>query len=435
MTDDRTPAEKLEAQGFRRGEDFVVVGDIFDEQERTERHSRSPEEGAGIGLTAPGLFVLARLEGYSQEPFEPGIYFGMPEEIYHAAPALSSHGIKDIAASPMVYWDRCRWMNPDWQEREEKAHLTLGKAYECRILEGPEVFAAQFAAAADRKDYPDAFVTLKNIETRLEEYGLKCPRNKADAIAKLREFDPDAQLWEQIEAEHNEKIAGKKMITAADMRRIEIANRIVQLSEEQAAVINQGHAQVSLFWTCRKTGVPMKARADKLLIRAIVDMKTIGNIDGSFEVWIPRTVANYRYNLQPSVYFEACDEVRKIVRERGNDAIHSCDIEEVETARGPELYIEDQELHSQRCQWAKKWASNVAPDEWLWLFVGTKPPITRLVHYPRGGTTKMVTDEIVSRMKRRFREMTETYGVLPWLDLAPRIDLADEDIPKWSTEI
>ena len=36
----------------------------------------------------------------------PGIYFGMPEEEYHALPALSSHGIREVASSPMLYWSK-----------------------------------------------------------------------------------------------------------------------------------------------------------------------------------------------------------------------------------------------------------------------------------------------------------------------------------------
>lgn len=414
MTDHRTPAEKLEAQGFRRGLDFETVGDLL------EKGSEAP--------APPIAFDPPRMATYEISPLPSGLYFGLPESVYHAIPALSSHGIKDIAASPMVYWDRCQWMNPDWEEREEKPHHILGKAYECRILEGAETFGERFAAGVDRRDHPGALVTLKDIEKRLEEYGLKCPRSKDEAFEKLLSFDPGVQLWDRIEAAHKEGMEGKVAISAADMRRIEIANRIVQLSEEQAAVVNQGHAQVSFFWTCRKTGVPMKARADKLLTRAIVDMKTIGNIDGSFEVWIPRTIANYRYNIQPSVYLEAAEEVRKLVREHGASVIFSCE-KPADFAPGP---LPD---HHERVAWTMKWASNKAPDEWLWLFVGTKPPITRLVHYPRGGVTKMVTDEIVSRMKRRFRQMAETFGVDPWLDLAPRIDLADEDIPKWSCEI
>lgn len=431
MTDERTPSEKLEAQGFVRGADFETVGDIL------ERTDGTTTEGSDRGLTAASPpFALARLESYRTPPIQPGIYFGMPDEIYHAIPAFSSHGIKDLAESSMVYWERCRWLNPDWEEQEEKDHLTLGKAYECRILEGKEAFDARFASAPDRRDYPNALVTGDDIKEKLRELGIT-PRgaSKTGWMAQLREFDPDAQLWDEIKNAYFEENEGKLFISAASARSVEIANRIVQLSEDQAAVVNQGHAQVSLFWTCKKTGVPMKCRVDKLLVRAIIDMKTIGNISGSFEVWIPRTIANYRYNLQPSVYFEGVDAVRQLVREHGASVIRSYD--HIQEIIGPgEIDAAAQEVeHAERVAWAMKWASNRAPDEWLWLFVRTSPPITRLVHYPRGGTTKMVTDDIVSRMKRRFREMNETFGTDPWLDLAPRIDLADEDIPRWSTEI
>ena len=35
---------------------------------------------------------------------EPGIHFGLSDDVYHALPALSASGIKNLLVSPMVFW-------------------------------------------------------------------------------------------------------------------------------------------------------------------------------------------------------------------------------------------------------------------------------------------------------------------------------------------
>lgn len=431
MIDDRTPAERLEAQGFVRGTDFQTVGDIL---EKTEGEASTPEEAA-IGLNGSSSFVPARLEQYPHPPLQSGIYFGLPEDVYLAMPALSTSGIKMLAQSPMIYWAKTPWLNPDYAEakrREEEkrakdgaTHFNLGHAYDTRILEGKEAFDARFAVGLDNADHPDALVTLSDINEKLEGYGLKPKRVKADAFALLRELDPDAQLWDGLVAEHIAKSEGRTFITAFQYRQIEIAARMIHADEEMAFLLADGHPQVTLVWICPKTGILMKARADWLKIRSIIDMKSIANKSGrSVENAIINDIANFNYNLQPSVYFDGAEAVRKLIRAHGADVIFSPDQDGLT------------EKHVERAEWAVKWSKNTAPDEFLWIFQLTgDAPVTRLVHYPRGGTTKMMTDELVSRMKRRYRTMSETYGTDPWLDLAPRIDLADEDMKPWTTEI
>lgn len=405
-----TEADRLRAQGL----DVESVGEILDRMEGSPPHS---------GDAAP--FVLARLEG-SPEPFQPGIYFGLDEETYHATPALSYSGIKRLASSPMLYWATTPWLNADIEPPEEKDHFNLGHAYDCRIFDGRDAFFERFALSLDKADYPKALFTLNDIRKRLTDLVgtvSGAGASKESAFAKLLEWEPDAVLWDRLVADHEKANEGKTMISAVQYRRIEIAARMIENDEEMAAIVKGGHSQVSLFWNCPKTGVPMKARPDKLLIRSIVDMKSLANQQQrSIEAAINREIANRNYNIQPSVYFEGAEEVRKLVRADLRAVFHCDD-------------PDDSEMRA-RDEWAVKWASNKAPDEWLWIFQQTGiAPVTRLVHYPRGGTTKMVTDEIVSRMKRRYRQMNDGYGTDPWLDLAPRIDLADEDIPAWATEI
>jgi hypothetical protein len=393
--------------------------------------------------------VVARLGDTPPFP-EPGIYFGMPEEEYHAIPALSSSGIKKLAASPMIFWAGS-WLNPEKdapsspEEREkERVHQRLGKAYHCRLLEGAAAFADRWCVGLDKADYPDAIESVEEIKAAIEKAGhipvtkiatgeeVPDPKKagamkpvlrtakKEDWIAQLQEIDLDVQIWPIIQSEFAQANAGKGFVTAEQYKRIAIAAAMIERDDELSRMVGGGHAEVSLFWVCPITGVPMKMRADYLKVRSIIDLKTVANQkEMSFERAITSELASRKYGLQPSVYGEGAAAVRQLVREHGASAVHvlSGDVEEA-TA------------------WALKWAQHREPDEFFFIFQQKGiAPITRGLRWPRMGTTKMIFDDIVKAQKRRFREFNQSYGVDPWLDLKPVYDLADEDLPPYATDI
>lgn len=395
------------------------------------------------GEAAPPLaaFVLPRLGDYTPSFPEPGIYFDMDEDSYHAVPALSSSGIKAMASSPMLFWAKTPWLNPDYaddKDAAEKEFRTLGRAYHCRILEGKEAFDARFCIGLDKADYPDAIESTDDIKLAIANAGAmpvgrigtgvfaanakgsekevtRAPV-KADWIAQLLELDPSAQIWPVITKAYAEEHAGKSFISAEAYKRLAIAAMMIERDEELSKAFTGGYPEVSLFWHCPKTSVPMKARVDYLKLKAMVDLKTTANQqEMSIERAIAREIAVRKYTIQPSVYFEGADEVRKLVREHGAKVVHG---DEAQTA------------------WALKWAKVQEPDQWCWI-VQQKgiAPVTRGLFYPRGGTTKMITDDIVMTQKRRFLLCARLYDTSPWLDLAPIYDLADEDLPPWTSDI
>lgn len=395
----------------------------------------------------------------------PGIYFDMPDEVYHAIPALSQSGIKKLAASPMIFWAGCQWMNAKKRERVEKAHFTNGKAYHCRILEGADEFARRFVTSPDKSQYKGLLETTDEIKHAITQLDirdaadnrlnikpvttvevddgkggkLKRAAKKEDWLAQLLEYDPNALVWSEIERKYLAQHAGKTFIHPDSLDQLELAALMIERDPNIAPLVRGGMSEVSLFWYCPKTGVPMKARVDKMKVRRMIDLKTIGNQrERSLENAIRFDIAGYKYNLQPSVYFEGAAEVRKIVRKLGlaaikvwgepradDDGIIDTDAFDIWQARLTECHT-----------FAQKWASHVEPDEWTWIFqMSGDAPVTRAVHYLRGGTVNMVTDDIVTMAKKRFRDFAETFGTDAWLDLAPPYTLADEDIPVSATEI
>jgi hypothetical protein len=368
-----------------------------------------------------GRFTMPTLPTAPSFP-APGIYFNMPEEQYHAIPALSTGGTKTLAASPMRYWATCLWLNPEYAEykaeqeakRKEDDHFDVGHAYHARILEGRDAFTAKYAVALDKKDYPNALVTDEDIKAAFPE-GVK-PRGKSkrERFDHLLTLDATVELWDDLKKAHADANEGRLMISAKTWKSLEIAAAMIERDPELGKMITGGWPEVSLFWICAKTGVPMKARVDYLKLKAMIDLKTVAGGEKSPENIVRNTIANYRYGIQPVIYLEGGRAVRELVRQ-GDAAIDGT----------PE-----------QVAWARKWAEHRIADEWFWIFQQKGiAPIARGVHWPRMGTTHTILDGLVTLMKRRFRTFAEAYGTDPWLDIAPVYDLADEDLPPWACEI
>lgn len=390
-------------------------------------------------------FAPAVLDGTPELP-APGIYFGMPEEIYHALPALSSHGIRNLASSPMLFWARCQFIsdlarkNEERRASKERVHQTIGKAYHCRIMEGMDEFHRRFAVALTEEDCEGALESTDQIKAAISAAGekpsAKVPdtlpdggeymraAKKADWIAQLLAIDPEAKVLDVMNEQHRDKHAGKAFIAAEVYDQIEIAARMVEQDPEVRHAFTGGHAEVVLIWYCPVTGVPMKARVDYLKLKSSVDLKTVANQRGlSMERAIAQEVSSYKYTIQPSVYVEGITEVKRLVRE-GQAVIR--DMHEAS----------DMLRSASITTWTKKWAEDDSEGEWLWVFQQKgDAPITRGVFYPLQGSTRAVVDQIVTRQKERFKQFSATYGTDPWLDVAPIYDMADEDLPPWATEI
>lgn len=419
--------------------DFETVGEIIENRKRD------------VALAPLLRFDPPRREDTPPVP-APGIYFGMTDEQYFSLPCLSTSGIKKLAASPMMFWADS-WMNPK-KERIDKGHFFVGHAYHCRLLEGREAFYQRYVPEIDRDAYPHAIEKTDEIKDAISKIALppeliteksthhkpvtkveeddgqggkrQRPAVKADHVAQLLAINPDAPIWDNIVARYIAEANGRKMIPMSLIEEIEIAAKMIESDPEVEPIARGGYAEVVLVWHCATTGVPMKCKVDKLKVRRMVDLKTFANAnDRSVDNAIHQAIANNKYGLQPTVYFEGDAAVRKLVRLSGGEAIHIL---------GAENY--PPEYHEEIEAWALKWASHIEPCEWSWIFqMKGSAPITRAIDFSRSSATKMIFDDVIRTAKLRFVENATTFGTDPWLDLAPRRILADEDLPVYATEI
>ncbi|EKC0015979.1 PD-(D/E)XK nuclease-like domain-containing protein, partial [Salmonella enterica] len=131
---------------------------------RTERDGETPKEsnqqetagdtgqeittdgGSGTGGDEAGEAADPVENGNFTVPddIQPGIYYDIPNEAYHAGPGVSKSQLDDIADTPAIYL----WRKNAPVDTEKTKSLDTGTAFHCRILE-PEEFNKRFIIAPE----------------------------------------------------------------------------------------------------------------------------------------------------------------------------------------------------------------------------------------------------------------------------------------------
>jgi hypothetical protein len=357
---------------------------------------------------------LPTMEGWPGE----GIFFGMSDDAYHSIPALSASGTKLLLSSPMLYWASTKWLNKDAAPRESE-YMELGKAYHARIVEGREVFYSRYDVELDPADHPNALRTMDEIRAVIDEINEALPAkekikkngNKGDLVARLLQHRPDAEIWETLLAEHAQVHEGKTLLPFDIIRRIEIAAAMVEKHPQLCKAFTGGFPEVSIFWVCPESGVPMKARLDYLKTKAIVDLKSFSNQrEKPVDKAIAHAVAERKYHYQVAVYQEAVEAAKTLLRRDGPAAI-----------RGP----------APSNDWIKAWLA-APPPEFLFVFQQTGiAPLARGMVFPRNLTFD-IGKIAANEAKRRFAENMRGYGPHePWLDIADIETFEDTSFPAF----
>lgn len=244
-----------------------------------------------------------------------GIYFDLPAEEYHALPRLSASGICNMLISPATYWADS-WMNPDRLKKEDeeqtKAQI-LGTAYHVARLE-PARFATAYVRDLDPADYPNALMNGTAIGDALGAIGETKKKAGEDVLSqalRLRSAGYGGPIWtlmrDDFDRQHADKTALKAQFYDEIVRDIE---RIKAQPDIQKH-LEGGASEVSVLWTCKRTGVSMKARLDYLQFNAFTDFKTFDNYNGkNLDQFIADTFRFNRYYIQAAHYHDATEQIR-----------------------------------------------------------------------------------------------------------------------------
>ncbi|EMZ3830241.1 PD-(D/E)XK nuclease-like domain-containing protein [Salmonella enterica] len=246
---------------------------------RTERDGETPKEsnqqetagdtgqeittdgGSGTGGDEAGEAADPVENGNFTVPddIQPGIYYDIPNEAYHAGPGVSKSQLDDIADTPAIYL----WRKNAPVDTEKTKTLDTGTAFHCRILE-PEEFSKRFIIAPEFNRRTSA--GKEEEKTFLEE----CART------------------------------GRTVLTAEEGRKIELMYQsVMALPLGQWLVESAGYAESSVYWEDPETGILCRCRPDKIIpeFNWIMDVKTTADIQRFRTAYY-----DYRYHVQDAFY-------------------------------------------------------------------------------------------------------------------------------------
>lgn len=339
--------------------------------------------------------------------YETGLYFGLPEEAYHALPCLSASGVKNLLISRMDFWARS-WMNP-LREQVDSEAFKIGKAYHKRILEGRAAFESCYCGQFNPSDYPCALSTNDEIKAELRRRGLQVSGNKAELKARLVASDPSVEFLDDVYQQWRETVLdGREELDEQLISRIEVAAAMIEKHPELSKCFQGGYPEVSVVWV--QDGITFKSRFDYLKIRAISDLKTFANMmNKPVEAAIYHAMAGEKYHIQAAMYDNAVKQAVKFARE-GRVFGH------VDPA------------------WIKRFAQSKEHDFYFVFQQKGIAPVARGFKFPKG-LMFGCGQQAIEDASRVFLDCIRTFGTDPWVDTTPIGEFDDGRFPIWATEL
>lgn len=232
----------------------------------------------------------------------------MPSADYHAHPAVSKSVLDKIARSPL----HCR-AYLDGERTEPTPAMLLGTAVHTAILE-PERFDAEYAV-----------------------------------------FEGDRRTTAGKQAYAELVSRGKSIISASDADVISSMSAAVRAHPVASALLRNGSAEQSVFWTDPMTGLECKCRPDWWRTdNIVVDVKTT---EDASPASFAKSVAGFRYHVQAAHYQAGTQAERFVfiaVEKKAPYAVAVYDLDAVSLELGEAIRRQDLAMF-ELCSRAGEW--------------------------------------------------------------------------------
>jgi hypothetical protein len=339
---------------------------------------------------------------------DPGIYFDMDEEAYHAHPALGSTDIKRLLTGPSEFhW---HWSgNPEPEEEEDADHFTFGKAVHKHVLEGAQAFSARYAS---KPEGDNVLVTADDMRAWLRARGLLEKGTKEAMADRILALDPGVVIQDRML--ERLKADGKHILSADAYRRIVMASAYITKNANLARSFEGGHREVSVFWIRR--GIRMKAHFDYLRVikweerrcAVISDLKSFSRAKPGqpIEQAIHEAAAGYKH--QAAHYFDGLYHAKRHIKE---GLVHG----------------------STEDDWLQRVATSQTA---LFAFVFFKsqgaPFSQAVVLQPKNPLIETYARPDIERALDTFQLYYDTFGAEgPWITLDQPRELSVDELPRW----
>lgn len=245
------------------GEKTEVAPDATDSVDHSEAFSNQhePETSHSEPVADQNEPETPQTEPVPRVPddIQPGIYFDIANEAYHAGPGVSKSQLDDIADIPAIYL----WRKNAPVDTEKTKPLDIGTAFHCCTLE-PDEFSNRFIIAP--------------------EFNRRTNDGKQEEKAFLESCVS----------------SGKTIITAEEGRKLDLMRQsIMALPMGKWLLESVGFCESSIYWEDTETGLLCRCRPDKIIpeYNWIVDVKTTADIH-KFKT----AFYDYRYHVQDAFY-------------------------------------------------------------------------------------------------------------------------------------
>lgn len=339
---------------------------------------------------------------------EPGIYFNLDEPEYHADDALGSSRVKAIAVDP--YEAQFDYL---YGEDKDTDALIFGSALHARLLEGTEALNSKFCPTFDRSKLEGALDTIADLKEFLDKHGQEgfSSKSKAPLIKMVQDIAPDQLIVEVEKRKWEEANAGKTPLSPKRWAQVEVASRWVQRDPLLSAVMEsgtfiEGAPEVSVFYEDR--GVRLKARFDRLLRHAIVDLKSFAAIfGGPVEQAALKAINRFRYDLQCADYLRAWERARTLF------------------SQGKVFGEEPYDGFLAEC-------FDRPEPKWIWIMIkSTGAPQPLVIDWQADMARKAAAEEVEAAIDT-FIRLREEHGMdAEWPPMRPALTVTDTDLPTY----
>lgn len=336
----------------------------------------------------------------SEDKWEPGIYFGLDEELYHRLPWCGSTDIKQLAFFPQDYWAGSA-MNPlRPPPKEETPAMRFGTAIHYGVLYGEDVFRERYGYVEG--DEGKEGVSAEGLKDWITQQGGKPAKLKADN---------ERMVWEQFDT---------LLLTEEQFQKVLLAHRTIRSNPHLVEAFSKGFPEVSIFW--RQEGVPCKCRIDYLKIKASVDLKSMSSRQrlATFDEMALQDIFGraLRYDTQAAHYQDGRIAAAMLHKE------------------GRVFMAYDEHTPAQlqvrpSDDWLAQALGNAKP-WWAFVFFKTDGmPVAKSYQSPMDGPMIASGAVVKRRALTNYQAMIERFGTDAWVVTDEPYTIDQEDLPKW----
>ena len=242
--------------------------------------------------------VLPSLPTEGSGNVTPGVYHGVSNEDYHAAPGISSSQLKLFLESPKHF--EARYITGHMPFKTSKA-MERGTLVHMAVLE-PELFNQTYTYSIKPKaeDYPDALRSVEDMKAACKRLGLPVSGKKAEIVGRLKAADSSLVFWDDI---ITDAIGNKTVIDASEYDLVMRMRDNVHANRHAMSILGHGIAEQSVFGYHNETGLPVKCRPDWYRSGIVADLKTCRSAKPST---FARDIHTLKYHVQQAMYQDVC---------------------------------------------------------------------------------------------------------------------------------